>query len=122
VKSGSGRAEVGIDSFDKGLVTLVPSDQAGRIDSVVPGANPNPQAITVQYGPDNKNAVVVASNVRFEDGAARSAAGFELATGDTPDGPVNLVLESQQVGSNITGDGKFLFICTSGSIYLVSPA
>jgi hypothetical protein len=122
VKKTPGRAEVGIDSFDKGLVTLVPSDQAGRVGSVVPGANPNPQAITVQYGPDLKNAVVVASNVRFEDGSAQSAPGFEAITGGTVDGPVNLVVQSQQVGANIRADGKFLFVCTNGSIYLVNPA
>lgn len=118
-RSAPGRAEVGIDSFDKGLVTLYPSEQAGNATRQDPGPAPNPQSATIQYGPNLRNAVVRASNVRFENGAASSAPGNQLITGGTLDSEPILIYESQQIGSNIPGDGKFLFVCTEGSIYLV---
>lgn len=121
-KAASGRVEVGLDSFDRGLVTIVPSEQAGKISGVIPGSNPNPQAVTLQYGPDLKKAVVAASNVRFENGAALSAPGYEQIAVTTPAEELIGIMESQQVGSNIPGRGKFLFVCTSAGIYLAVPA
>lgn len=109
------RSEVRLESFDLGLVTLVPSDSAGRASSATGGmAQPDSQQSTVQLGANRKNAVVRASNIRFEDGAASCGPGYQPVGGDAPAGMPLLIYAAQ------TTAAEFLILATSGEIYVGS--
>lgn len=115
------RGQVAVQSFDKGLVTLVPSDQAGT-SGMSPPDETNPQASTIQLGPDDKNAVVVASNMRFGNGAGQNAPGYETVAADGLDAAPLLLYQSTQIGSTIVSSGNFKFVCTAGKIFLATEA
>jgi hypothetical protein len=113
-------AQVDVPSFTKGLVTLVPSESAGMI-AAPQGAPQSTQAQTVQFGPDSKDAVVVASNMRFRDKATMNAPGYQPFGGVSLGSPINLIFFSQQLGSSVPMPGTFLILATSTDIYIGSP-
>jgi hypothetical protein len=115
------KAVVDVPSFTKGLVTLVPSDAAGFIAAPQAGMQQSPQAEPVQFGPDSKDAVVVASNVRFRDMSTLSAPGYQRMAGAAPPTPINLIFLSQQLGTSIPLPGVFLIFADETDIYVASP-
>jgi hypothetical protein len=108
---------VDVPSFTKGLVTLVPSDSAGKISAPVGGAQASIQAQTVTFGKDSKDACVVASNVRFRDKATMNAPGYELIGGvDGFSSPFNLIFFSEQGAT-----GRFLIVANADGIFVGTP-
>jgi hypothetical protein len=105
---------VDVPSFTKGLVTLVPSDAAGKI-AAPQGDQASVQAQTVQFGPDSKDAVVRASNVRFRDKSTWAAPGYQAFAGSLP-GPVLFATEVRLQASTA------LILGTTTDLYQASPA
>lgn len=110
------QVKVSMESFDLGLITLVPSESAGSLQSATSGLQqPNPQASTVQLAQNLKNAVVSASNIRFEDGACSSGPGYQIFSGSSiSDAP--LMISTAQ-----TLVGKYLIVATASGVYIGSP-
>lgn len=115
------KVTVDVPSFEKGLVTLVPSDAAGRMGAPQGGDQQLIQGEPIQFGPDSRDAVVVASNVRFQDMSTLSAPGYEQVAGVTSTTPINLIFLSQQLGVSVPAPGTFLIFADGTDIYVGTP-